>query len=223
MPKVIRVLMLVVIAGAWCMVLHADPATDAASPVTLQIQNDKVVASGLTPRGTVIWFGVGRQREGWSTHVYHWLTTDALTDAAGEATFALKTEVPVKSIWVAVDFATGAYAASSPPAYRWEARSPFPSTGVAYAPGKAGVAAIADSHNDLEVVVVRPGVGVWSLQTSHDAPENARGVGVVIDFANLLPLAASPKAPAPLLPGDLIVAIDPEQMQYFAQQLGPQH
>jgi len=194
-----------------------------AGSQSIEIGSSSVTAAGMTPGGAVAWLAVSRERPQWVTTVRQWVTADTVADASGHAILRVGSDVPVKSIWIAVDVTTGAFAASSPPAYPWRTQVPFPSAGVATAPGGTGIASIRDEHDDLEVLVVRPKAGAWALAAHHDDPESKGTAGTLVSVTRLTPLKGSPQAPAHLLPGDVIVAIDPERMEYFAQQLGPSH
>ncbi len=205
------------------LVSTASFGQTAIPKATIEIGSTSVAALGVRPGATVVWIAASRERAQWITEVRCWGGASTVADASGRAVLDVGSAIPVKSIWVAVDLTTGAFVASSPPAYPWKTQVPFPSAGIAPASGGVGVAAIRDPHNDLEVLVVRPKAGAWTLTTHHDDAENKGVAGAFVNFAKLTALAGSPTAPPNLGAGDVIVAIDPERMEYFAQQLGVQY
>ncbi len=203
-----------VLVSAWA---SGQGATNKA---TVEISTTSVTAVGMTPGARVAWLAASRERPQWVTTVQKWVTTDSVADASGRARVNIDLTIPVKSIWIAVDMATGAVAAASPAKYPWRTEVPFPFGGVVEAEDRSGVASIRDSHNDLDVLVVRPTVGAWSLSAHHDDAESRGAPGTLLDFKNLAAMPGSPDRPTILVGGDVVVAIDPERMEFFAQQLG---
>jgi hypothetical protein len=201
-------------ASAWTFV---SPV--AAQPV-IHIAETQVVATGMTPGGRVAWFAFARERTDWTSRALHWEDASGLADGSGQTVLDLRRPVPVKSIFIAVDMSTGAFAASSPLAYPWAAQVPFPAAGLTLAADKVSVVSLRDGHQELEVLVVRPQVGAWRATVRHDDTQDDPTPGVLVTFSALAPWGASPASPAPLRPGDVVVAIDPNTIEYFARQLG---
>lgn len=196
-------------------------ALPAAAQPAIGFEENAVVARGLTAGGSVVWFGVARERINWTSHVTEWQDAEALVDKDGWATLNLGREVPVKSVWVAVDMTTGGFAASSPPTYPWATHAAFPTEGAVFASDRVSLLSFRDDRQELEVLVVRPTVGAWRATVRHDDPASKEGTGVVFSYSDLIPWGKLPSSPGKLVPGDVIVAIDPNRMEYFAQQLGP--
>ena len=199
------------------------PGVGATEP-GLTVGESQVVATGLTPGGRVAWLGFARERAGWVTSVFHWEDLAASADATGQATLDLGRATPIKAVFVVVDVTTGAFAAASPADYPWATELPFPSSGMGLASDRNSVASLRDDHNQLEVLVVRPRQGAWRATVSHDdAPATnqaqANVPGVVVGFAELTPWGNGPAGPGSLRPGDVVVAIDPGTIEYFAGQL----
>jgi len=203
--------------------LFASTVLVGAPPPAVKISDSTVIATGITPVGQVGWFAFARERTDWVTRVLHWENLSATADSTGQAVLDLGRSVPVKSIFVAVDMTTGAFAASSPPEYPWASQVDFPNAGLAFASDKASVISLRDSHDELEVLVVRPRVGAWRSTVRHDEGPETEEPGVVVNFASLAPWGSAPPSPGALRAGDLIVAIDPNRFEYFAQQLPSAH
>lgn len=191
---------------------HAQPA--------IQLEDTAVVATGITPGGKVAWLAVARERVDWTRRVMLWQDADAVADGNGKAVLDLGRDVPVKSIWIVIDMTTGAFAAFSPPAYPWATQVPFPTASATWASDGVTLLSLRDDREELEVLVVRPKVGAWRATIRHDDPSSRDVGGVLLTPASLVPWGSTPASPGNLGPGDVIVAIDPDRMQYFAQQLG---
>jgi hypothetical protein len=195
----------------------------ASGQLTIDLEENAVVAKGVTPGGSVVWFGIARERFDWTTRVSLWQDASATADGAGQAVLDLGRDVPVKSLWVVVDVATGAFAALSPTDYPWLTEAPFPSQGALFASDRATLLSLRDEREELEVLVVRPKVGAWRATLRHDDPGSEADTGVTLTASDLIPWGQPRAALARLGPGDLIVAIDPNRLEYFAQQLGSTH
>jgi hypothetical protein len=195
-------------------------ALPARAQPKISFEENAIVARGLSPGGPVTWLGVARERTDWTSRVTLWQDAWSLADASGQATLDLRRPVPVKAIFIAVDMTTGAVAASSPPAYPWSSEVPFPAAGLTFAADKVSVATLRDSHPELEVLVVRPQVGAWRATVRHDDAEHDPTPGVLVTFSDLSPWGPAPPSPGHLRPGDVIVAINPNTIEWFARQLG---
>ena len=185
----------------------------------VEVGDTGVTATGVTPGAHLFWLAFAREREGWFSRVLHWEGADSTADAAGQTVLQLGRSVPVKAIFVAVDMATGAFGASSPAAYPWATEVPFPAAGVSLAADRTSVVSLQDQHEELEVLVVRPKAGAWRGTIRHDDSASDAEPGVLVTFAGLTPWGSSPPSPGALHPGDVIVAIDPNTIEYFAHQL----
>jgi hypothetical protein len=209
-----------VMAGSFMLLASWAAVSIAATQPTISLTETQVVATGLTPGGKLAWLGVAREREGWTTRVTQWQDANAVADSAGRAVLDLGRAVPVKSIWVVVDMTTGAFAADAPPAYPWAVETDFPTAGATFASDRASIVSLQDDKQQLEVLVVRPKVGAWRATIRHDDPGSRDSAGVLLTPSDLAPWGKAPSSPGLLVPGDVIVGIDPDGFTYFARQLG---
>ncbi len=86
--------------------LSAQPS-EAPARLTLSFEGTAVVASGLRSGGQVVWFGVARELDdGWATIVRREEVASD-TDGDGVVRLELDREVPLQSVWVAVDLTNG--------------------------------------------------------------------------------------------------------------------
>lgn len=115
---------------AACLLLLAVPLAAGASPV-VTFETSAVVAGGLTPKGQVVWFSVAREISRQATSVVPRIELGKDDDGDGTVRLDLDEDVPLRSIWFAVDLATGEAGVAAPegfPLLEKEAnRSPAPS------------------------------------------------------------------------------------------------
>lgn len=198
--------------------LAGGPAT--GSPV-IAFEGSAVVVRGVTPGGSVVWFSVAREHPHWLTRV---VRRDAVlpdSDGDGVVRFELKEPVPRRSIWTAVDLTTGAYATATPqdvarlevhPAADSLRRSPL---GV--------VEALQDARGFLEILLVRPGQGAWAQSVGDGGASDSSGLPdgrVQASFASMRPIESSKAAPGQLAPGDVVIGVDPESLEFYGTRVG---
>ncbi|HEY0780879.1 MAG TPA: hypothetical protein VGE98_00375 [Thermoanaerobaculia bacterium] len=192
----------------------AVPLPLLAQPdVTLEPQ--AAVASGLTPGGQVVWFGIAREISEDSATIVRRDRID-VADAKGGARFDLGRDVALKSIWVAIDLATGKSAVATPAAFPL-ADSALPVSDLHLGATAAEADAIEDARTAVEVLMVRPGSGAWGLSVGRGGPDDEGGGGggpLRFSLGRLHALAkGGPVAPAKLDPKDLVILIDPNRME----------
>jgi hypothetical protein len=196
-----------------------------ASPLSAQpkieFEKDAVVAHGATPGGSVVWFGVVRDRPGWTNRV---VRRDALvTDSDGDGDVRLDLGLPVapQSIWAAVDLTSGAVAVATPEGMpRREVELPV---NALRSSARGVVEAVEDSRQFLEILVVRPGEGSWTISVgdggASDDDRQSDG-NIRAALATMRPAAATKTAPSQLLPGDVVVVVDPRLMEFYVTTFG---
>ena len=206
------------LAGILLLGLAAVPTS--AQP-TVAFEPSALVAKGVTPGGSVVWFEIARVRPRWTTQVVRRDVIIADDDADGVVRLELKDPVPARSIWTAVDLATGAFTVATPDTMpRREVALP----GNSYRRNpKGAVEALQGSRGFLEILLVRPGRGAWALSVgdggASDADRKEDG-SIEADLAAMRPIEATEAAPAQLENGDVIVVVDPRLMQFYATTFG---
>ncbi|HEX3555794.1 MAG TPA: hypothetical protein VIA62_21460 [Thermoanaerobaculia bacterium] len=189
--------------------------------LTITFEESAVVASGLSPGKTVIWFGVERRldAEYSSRLAQRYLVGTAAAD--GTARFVLDQPVAHRSIWTAVDLDTGGFAVAAPPGYRLNRLKNPPcrlGPGLASRPDE-----ILDDRPYLMGLVVRPAVGAWSFVGGDGGARDEDGVNdghLRFALSKLDPLPGSPAAPARATGVDLWFVIDPQRMEISVHQGG---
>jgi hypothetical protein len=141
-------------------------------------------------------------------------------DGDGVVAFDLGRDVPVVSVWAVADVSSGDAAIAPGPE-----TSPRLSSPAADLLGTTanGVATFADRRSYLELLIVRPGQGAWTLSTGDGAAGDDDGApdGVIVPaIAQLHAVGLGSGRPAALLPGDTVAAIDPSTFEYYTVRLG---
>lgn len=129
--------------------------------------------------------------------------------------------MPTASVWIAVNFASGAVAAAAHP--------DFPMSWTALPPG----ALRRDAENEIAFIeqelprvvlfVIRPGVAAWEIFgrdgsiADKDGSPNGR---LKLAFEDARTIEGRDKAPKHLKKDDVVVAINPGHLEVFTTQVG---
>jgi hypothetical protein len=189
-------------------------AQTAAAPPTLTFSPQTVQVQGMTPGGTVVWFGMGLDVVEYSAMRSERQET-AVADAQGGATLAFPSAVPPQSVWVAVDLATGAFALGSPPAFT-PGRFNLAAGAIFSGTGSASDQ-LADPADCVHVLLVRPGQGAWAATigrggvNDQSSPTDASLRFSIESLVPLTPGAAA--APARLGAKDLLFVARPRTLE----------
>ncbi len=196
--------------------LPSSPAALAAPPA-VSFEAHSVAASGVTPRGKVVWFSIAREIDRQSARIVPRIELATDDDGDGEVRFDLAREVPARSIWFAVDLATGEAGVATPDELGLQ---------EVELPARAIPAAL--NRLDLDrrfvyIVLVRPGVGAWTLRVGDGGAADDDGQpdgNLRAALARLEGIGPSPlPPPARVLPRDLVLIIDPNRMDFMRFQV----
>jgi hypothetical protein len=199
-----------------CLLWMAAPLFGA--PPVLIFEPQAIVASGVTPKGRVVWFSVAREISRRAATIVPRIEQAADDDGDGKVRLDLGQDVPLRSIWFAVDLETGEAGVAAP--------EDFPLL-EAELPARAIPPAL--NRLDMErqfvyLVLVRPGAGAWKLRVGDGgaSDEDGRPDGTLrAALASLEGIGQSP-APPPerFSPKDLLLVIDPNRMEFLRLQVG---
>jgi hypothetical protein len=191
---------------------------------TITFQPRSITVAGITPKGQALGFSVARElaEDDVATVVRR---TQVLTDddGDGKVEWDLDRDVPLRSIWVAVDLATGQVAAASPAGYPLRRVS---WRGGGLGRGGAGADQVADIRSFVEVLLVRPGQGAWQLTVADGSAQDADGaadgkLAAALDRLEPVPgLPGIPGPPSRFDPSDVVVVLDPNRMELIVVQAG---
>lgn len=211
-----RVLPVLIFLCPWG--LSAQPAP--LPPPVIVFEEQALVASGVTPGGKVVWFGVAREVEDYSASVVRRDQVTADEDGDGKVRFELDRPVPALSVWIAVDLASGVWTAATPQgSYAREMPQPGrnPDRGE---PGRPEW--VETGRRYLEMAVVRPGEGVWALTLGDGGGDDGDGQvdgRITATLARMRALGGGPGAPDRFSPGDVVAVVDPNRMEYSVETL----
>jgi hypothetical protein len=195
------------------------PQATTSPSVTFGVQS--LTIGPVTSGGSVYVFGVSREPRDYYTAVVPRETVLHASPGATTVEWILDKPVERRSVWFAVDLATGAFASGSPPAYASSGRALTGSNLVGNAPGVVSQLSFAGTL--VEMVVVRPGSGVWGMTL---VPGDARDEGTeaqspTISVANLQPRGGTTAAaPAALQSGDVVFMLDSYHAEYAVEKVG---
>lgn len=179
-----------------------------------------VIVADVTPHGQVALFSVARESGDFAPIVARREAILSDDDGDGRVQFALPKGVAFRSVWVAVDLTSGEFAAATPASF------PLRELKLASGKFKAGLKGKQDSFefptHFLEVFVARPGVGAW-VGSSADGDDNdddgpANG-SVSTSLEHMKPVGSSPTPPDEFRDGDVVVVIDPSELQVGVVQI----
>jgi hypothetical protein len=194
-----------------------EPPTETKE-LAVTLQQRSVTVDGVTAGGQVVWFGMAREvAEDDVATLVRRAEVQMDDDGDGKIVWDLDREVPLRSIWVAVDFATGRAVAVSPEGYplrrvSWRGRG--------LARGNSRSDRVEDFRSYAEVLLVRPGEGAWRLTVGDGSEQDDDGapdgkLAAALDRMRPLPgiTGGTAEPPNRFGPKDVVVLIDPNQME----------
>jgi hypothetical protein len=202
------------VAALWSTAAAAAPPAHTLPSITFNTAGISI--SSLTPGAGAIIFSIDRGVRGYVTgytrHDYRLQAADALGNAKVNLT-----SVPPISLWCVVDLQTGAYAIAAPAGYDIR-RMPLPANAL-HAASNAQLNRLRLKDEFLEVLWVRPNVGVWKATVGDGGlsdSDHAVDGHLSIAPEQMEPLGRSPLPPDHYLPTDTFILINPETMELLA-------
>ncbi|MEM1207129.1 MAG: hypothetical protein AAGN66_28095 [Acidobacteriota bacterium] len=197
------------------LVLLALLATSAgAQSLAISFDDRDVVATGLAPQAQVAWIGGGQFLNRTVPTLLsgtHWSADD---NGDGEVRWTQDHPVPDLSVWAVVDLDTGKAAAASPPAVGLR-DAPFP--GVRISQGSLRTwGRLALEAWQVQVLLVRPGRGAWSLWATDGTGDDQDGQAdgwLTLETDRFEPLGATAGDVGDVQEGDLLTVFDVEAMR----------
>ena len=206
-------------AGVLAILLLAlSSSAGAAAPPVVTLERQAVVASGLTPKGRAVWFSVAREISRRAAAIVPRILLVTDEDGDGKVRLDLDKDVPLQSIWFAVDLETGQAGVTAPEGFDLQ---------EAALPARAIPAALNGLDLDRRVlyaVLIRPGAGAWMLRAGDGGASDDDGEpdGTLrARLASFQGLGASPlPPPARVTARDLLLVIDPNRMDFLRFLVG---
>lgn len=205
-----------VIAAVLCALVCASSFAAPPASLTIALGDHSLTASPVTPGGQAVLAGVDRESATFFFNDTHY--TDAQAESGGTATFSIDRGITPRSVWIAVDVATGRVAIVTP------AGSPYRPRPSAAKSANARAASIAIDGTSVDLLLIRPGTGAWRLSAGDGAAMDADGLQnqtLTLAAADFEPLAGTAAAPSELAPHDLLIGIDALRQEYFVTEVQP--
>jgi hypothetical protein len=207
------------LVGSLLVMALVSTAAGAAGP-ELRLEKYRAVATELAPGGAVVFFSVSREPSSWMEQVVCRAAFVTDEDGDGEVEFLLEGELAWKSVWAVVDFQSGELALATPEGYPLEEMDPVLVKGLFGSPD-GGIRPDAGQPESLEVLVVEPNIGAWSLVYEGGRPVARSNLleGSPEETEVEMTQSLDGRVPQPSPRGNIVVAIDPHTMETFS--LGP--
>src|SRR5215203_5283914 len=196
----------------------------ALAQPAITLQQRSVTVDGITAKGQVVWFSMAREvSEDDVATLVRRAEVQTDDDGDGRVVWDLDREVPLRSIWVAVDVATGRADAVSPAGYplrkvSWRGRG--------LARDQVRSDRVEDVRSYAEVLLVRPGEGAWRLTVGDGSEQDDDGapdgkIAAALDrMRPVTGLAIEAEPPKRFGPKDVVVLIDPNRMELTIVEAG---
>lgn len=210
--------------------VFAQPAVP--KPPEISFQPRSVVVDGITAQGQVVWYSVAREvAEDDVATLVRRSGVRADEDGDGKVSWDLEADVPLRSIWVAVDLATGRLAVATPEGYPLR-RVGWRGRGLGRDDARAD--RVEDLRTYADVLLVRPGEGAWRLTAGDGSELDEDGAAdgkLAVALDRMRPLegvegsegtvkAGEAAPPSRFSPKDVVVLIDPNRMELTIETQG---
>lgn len=197
------------------ILLASTAAADRSPSMAIVFEERQLTVTGVTPGHRIVALGLGIGSHGHARLLTRHVEALPDDDLDGHVTFRPHS-LPAGSVWVAVDYETGDYVVATPTGEEPRLLA------LADEPWGASRDRVGVSRADLEVLVVRPGVGAWNLWVadggSRDSDHAMNGVSRLrLDAMNRL-VGTEPKGPPIAIPRDLLVVMDPHTLELFVSE-----
>ena len=191
-------------------------AVSPASALTLTLEDRAVTAGEASANGQVVFYAVTSPPDRHFRKLVSVAKVES-ADAGGTARLALDADLPLKSVWVAVDLATGAFAVATPEEFG-DRNIPFTSASlVRSTDGKLD--RLFAEQQQARVLFLRPGLGAWSQELTDASPLDADGAADNALLATLSrgkTLTGPADVPPLVAERDVIVLLDPFRLTVSA-------
>jgi hypothetical protein len=190
-----------------------------AQGVAATISGSTVTATGITPNGNAVFFGVMHGRRGLKptrVHVDRMLADD---NGDGIVTLTFPEAVPYRSVFAVVDFTTGHYTTVAPEGfeiYPTLDESPVVQIGTEFI--------LSVPRPSLQMLFVRPNGGVWGQVLIDGSANDSDGLSdgtMTYSAAHSVPLqGTNSQAATAFQNGDVVFLIDSNWVTIYATRVG---
>lgn len=200
---------------------HAFAASDPPPPLTIAADGTGITVANVTSTSGVVLLGITLQTDHGVLTSREILTTVRDDDGDRSIRYTPSGGVPLRSIFMAIDRASGAVAFGCRPDYTID-RISVPSASLKK--NEAGeIIQLLQDRISADMVVVRPAGGAWALRAFEGGAKDAdklQNGHLVLAFDQADPLDTGGDKLKHLKNGDVVAVIDPGHMQAFAVTIG---
>lgn len=210
-PAVRRALRLAVIIAIILLGSGRSAAADAGGPV-ITLTDSGAIATGIRPGGDAIWyFRSVTEFSGWPRLSRVLKVT---RDDDRDGIVSIQAAIPPASVVFVIDFATGQFSMVTPDG------TPVRELNAVGNGWGGGVGHLDFGVSDLEILLVRPGRGAYTMRSeqggANDA-DNRSDANLRIRLSDMIVIHGSENPPPVAVPHDLLIAIEPTQLLTFVR------
>ncbi len=190
----------------------------AAAPLAVAVRADRLSIEGLVPGGSVALLGAAHEPAYYMRSIvtHRELLSDG--DGDGKIVYAPPRGIAFRSIWMVVDLASGETTIATREGYHALEM-------VQFGAGKGRAVDVAGSVFDIgrdhvDILVVRPRKGAWAIALRGRGTEEGPRGRLRAHVSKLPPMRPDfGNAPPTLVPGDVVLMVDPERMEYWGRTI----
>lgn len=184
--------------------------------VRISFSAETVRVEGVTSGGDVVIFAATLSQSGGMQTIGR--RAEVIADSDGDGAVALTVSaIPTASVWAAVDFTTGRHSIAAPQGFPLR-RMDIPEHGW-----RRGLEHFELRRGYLEVLVVRPGAGAWTLRAAEGGSnddDGALNATLRTRLSKMHRLHGPDTTPRPpvIVPKDFLLVIDPHELDFFTSE-----
>ncbi|HSY47189.1 MAG TPA: hypothetical protein VLC46_00090 [Thermoanaerobaculia bacterium] len=212
-----------IFAAALAVATLAISVPMLAGPLGLTFGDRSVTVNGSTPGGDVVLFAIAKEPSNSSVPIPMKIAHAVVLhddQRNGSVVFERQRAIPLIAVWVAVDLASGQWAASGSPGFEPQT---IPSEPFAKQDDAGKLRKLSALVPEMDVLLVRPGVGAWRVYAAKTSriDENGRASRPLqIDVGEMIPLSGSLPQLDSIHQGDILALIEPQSMHFAVVEVG---
>jgi hypothetical protein len=199
--------------------LFRQPDASAAAPISIQVGETAVDIANSTPSGHVLLVNAGLESYG-GMLVQRGGSQDLVAGSDGTCRYVSKSQISLRSVWIAVDIETGQYVTGSRMGYIAIVQPLSPTLLSKDASGVMGVTDI--EARSLDLYFVRPKQGAWRLRAAQGGPDNAQMFAGKLKLSSVdaQPVVGKDPPPSRLKTADLVILINTGRLETLIAEIG---
>jgi len=196
------------------------PAFAQGSPLNVSYGPTSITVSGVSSKKGAAVVLVSLSRQGYYDHVLQISDSIPDDDRDGSVSIPMAKGIPLATVVVAVDEQNGDYVVSSPTGIVRQRQIAEPEL---RRDQSGHTAEIHYATTDMDVVVVRPGVGSWFSSAGgrqHIHADGSREVSAIVAVSAMKARGRADSAPDRLDPNDVLIVVDEQTHEVLVLREG---